>query len=92
MESDNRKDFGMYKQFLMEEGVAPHCKGFLYLNDAIRLYEPTRNIMGLYAEVAALHNTTATRVERAIRHSIQQADEPATNAKFIAARKLVMWT
>lgn len=81
----------MYKSHLLNDGVPPQNKGFLYLNDAIRLYDADKKIMTLYADIASIHNTTPVRVERAMRHAIQKSTNPAANAKYIASRKLVLW-
>lgn len=65
-------------QLIHEIGVPAHIKGYGYLRDAIRLcvsdksYE--RGITKLlYPTVAQNNMTTATRVERAIRHAIEVA-------------------
>lgn len=59
-------------------GVPANIKGYQYLRDAIILAMTERDIIGavtkqLYPRVAANHNTTASRVERAIRHAIEVA-------------------
>lgn len=64
---------------LLELGINPSHKGFNYLRDAIILVykDPTlvHNAVtkSLYPDVAAMNDTTKTRVERAIRHSIEVA-------------------
>lgn len=81
----------MYKQLLLDDGIAPQNKGFIYLNDALKLYEPGKPIMELYDEVAEMHESTRHRVERAMRHSIQKCKNPDKNARYIATRKMVIW-
>lgn len=59
-------------------GVPAHVKGYQYLRDAIAFVTEEPNLMGavtkeLYPMVAEKHNTTASRVERAIRHAIELA-------------------
>ena len=59
-------------------GVPANIKGYQYLRDAIILAMTEKDIIGavtkqLYPRVAASHNTTASRVERAIRHAIEVA-------------------
>ena len=59
-------------------GVPANIKGYQYLRDAIILAMTEKEIIGavtkqLYPRVAANHNTTASRVERAIRHAIEVA-------------------
>lgn len=59
-------------------GVPASLKGFNYLKTAVQcLYEKPAYIEAitkrLYPEVARQHGTTASRVERAIRHAIERA-------------------
>ena len=58
---------------LIRIGVKPSLKGFRYLVDAIERYDPKKTICtGLYQEIAELHNDTISRVERVIRHAIDE--------------------
>lgn len=59
-------------------GVPAHVKGYQYLRDAILLVADEVNLIGavtkeLYPMVAEKYDTTASRVERAIRHAIELA-------------------
>lgn len=59
-------------------GVPAHIKGYQYLRTAIRLSIDDSEMLGsvtklLYPTVAKMYNTTASRVERAIRHAIEVA-------------------
>ena len=59
-------------------GVPAHIKGYLYLRTAIKLCVSDSEMLGsvtkiLYPTVAKQYNTTSSRVERAIRHSIEVA-------------------
>lgn len=59
-----------------EIGVPAHIKGYQYLRDAITLVVENMDLMSavtkeLYPTVAAMNNTTPSRVERAIRHAIE---------------------
>ncbi len=59
-----------------EIGVPAHIKGYQYLRDAITLVVENMDLMSavtkeLYPAVAAINNTTPSRVERAIRHAIE---------------------
>ncbi len=59
-------------------GVPAHVKGYQYLRDAIIMVINEVNLLGavtkeLYPLIAAKYNTTPSRVERAIRHSIELA-------------------
>lgn len=59
-------------------GVPAHIKGYQYLRDAIVFVIEDPNLLGavtkeLYPMIAQKYKTTASRVERAIRHGIELA-------------------
>ena len=59
-------------------GIPAHIKGYRFLRDAIKLAYDNPDIMNsitkeLYPTVAKMHATTASKVERAIRHAIEVA-------------------
>ena len=61
-----------------EIGVPAHIKGYQYLREAIIIAVENMEVINavtkvLYPEVAKRFNTTASRVERAIRHAIEVA-------------------
>ncbi len=61
-----------------EIGVPAHIKGYLYLREAISMVYHDIELLGsitkvLYPDIAKKFNTTASRVERAIRHAIEVA-------------------
>lgn len=61
-----------------EIGIPAHIKGYHYLRDAIIMAVEDMDILNaitkiLYPTVAKKHQTTASRVERAIRHAIEVA-------------------
>jgi len=61
-----------------EIGVPAHIKGYQYLREAIMIAVEDMDVINavtkvLYPEVAKRYNTTASRVERAIRHAIEVA-------------------
>jgi len=63
---------------LHEVGVPAHIKGYQYLREAILMVIADMNTINyvtkvLYPGVAKNHSTTASRVERAIRHAIEIA-------------------
>lgn len=63
---------------LHEIGIPAHIKGYTYLRTAIMETYNNNDYLGqitknLYPKVARHYNTTASRVERAIRHSIEVA-------------------
>lgn len=61
-----------------EIGVPAHIKGYLYLREAITMVVNDVELLSavtkeLYPSIAKKYNTTASRVERAIRHAIEVA-------------------
>lgn len=61
-----------------EIGVPAHIKGYQYLRDAIMMSVDDSEMLDsitkiLYPSIAKQHNTTPSRVERAIRHAIEVA-------------------
>ena len=68
----------MYKRQLHQIGVPAHIKGYQFLRDAILLTMNEPEYINavtkrLYPEIAKKNGTTASRVERAIRHAIEVA-------------------
>lgn len=72
------------KRKLLDLGVVPSNLGFNYLTEAIYDFmtqtgESKYSWLKLYDRIAQLNNSAGTRVERAIRHSIELAfDQPNT--------------
>lgn len=65
-------------QMLHEIGIPAHIKGYQYLRDAIAISVAEEDMLVsvtkiLYPSIAKKHGTTASRVERAIRHAIEVA-------------------
>lgn len=65
-------------EIMHQIGVPAHIKGYQYLREAIMLSINDREMMSsvtkvLYPTVAKMYSTTASRVERAIRHAIEVA-------------------
>lgn len=61
-----------------EIGVPAHIKGYMYLREAITMVVNDKELLSavtkeLYPSIAKKYNTTASRVERAIRHAIEVA-------------------
>ncbi|OPJ63191.1 sporulation transcription factor Spo0A [Clostridium oryzae] len=61
-----------------EIGVPAHIKGYMYLREAITMVVNDMDLLSavtkeLYPSIARKYNTTASRVERAIRHAIEVA-------------------
>ena len=68
----------MITEIIHQIGVPAHIKGYHYLREAIMLAVKDSQIINsitklLYPTVAKKHNTTSSRVERAIRHAIEVA-------------------
>lgn len=68
----------MITEIIHQIGVPAHIKGYHYLRESILLSVEDPEIINsvtkvLYPTVAKTHHTTASRVERAIRHAIEVA-------------------
>jgi len=76
-EGENKLDVQITK-ILHHIGIPAHIKGYAYLRTAIAESVRDPNLINyitksLYPEVARIHKTTTSRVERAIRHAIEVA-------------------
>lgn len=65
-------------EMILDVGIPAHIKGYHYLRTAIKLSVEDNSMLSgvtkvLYPTVAKSYNTTASRVERAIRHAIEVA-------------------
>lgn len=63
---------------LLEIGIPAGVKGFTYIYDALELFDTDTyysngKICSLYADIAKKRGTTASSVERAIRHAFETA-------------------
>ncbi|MBE3598136.1 MAG: hypothetical protein IMX02_04825 [Limnochordaceae bacterium] len=63
-------------RYMEDLGVPPHYKGRAYLKDAIVMVVENQELLhrvtkDLYPRIAAMHHTSAFKVERAIRHAIE---------------------
>ena len=68
----------MVTEMIHEIGIPAHIKGYHYLRDAILMAVDDMDVLNaitkiLYPTVAKRHQTTSSRVERAIRHAIEVA-------------------
>ena len=75
--SDSDMDV-VISDIMRQIGVPAHIKGYQYLRTAIKLSVNDSEMLGsvtklLYPTVAKMYETTASRVERAIRHAIEVA-------------------
>ena len=66
----------LIRDLLLELGAPDHLMGHPYVITAVGLVVQDRTYIdsitfGLYPQVAAIHDTTASRVERAIRHLVE---------------------
>ena len=62
----------------IKAGIPPHIKGYLFLREAVKIavaYPEMINSITkrLYPTIAQMHQTSASKVERAIRHAIEVA-------------------
>ena len=81
MEPEQDEDATLEAQvtaIIHEVGVPAHIKGYQYLREAIIIAVNDMDVINavtkvLYPEVAKCYGTTASRVERAIRHAIEVA-------------------
>ena len=77
------------KTMLMDLGVNPSLNGFAYLVEAVKFTiddkknKKLRSTMKLYKDVAKVFDTTQQRVERSMRHAVENAfnfnNEPINN-------------
>ena len=63
-------------KLLHDLGMPSHIKGYQYIREAVLMMHENSNYIGgitkiLYPEIAKKYDTTASRVERAIRHAIE---------------------
>ncbi len=63
-------------KLLHQLGIPSHIKGYVYIRESVFLFYKNSDIYGgitkeIYPEVAIRFSTTASRVERAIRHAIE---------------------
>ena len=86
-ESESRNAVSKKKEYNLETrvtdmiheiGIPAHIKGYHYLRDAIIMAVDDMDVLNaitkvLYPTIAKMHQTTASRVERAIRHAIEVA-------------------
>uniref|UniRef100_UPI0038B6F449 sporulation transcription factor Spo0A n=1 Tax=Alkaliphilus peptidifermentans TaxID=426129 RepID=UPI0038B6F449 len=76
--NNNRSLEADITNIIHEIGVPAHIKGYLYLREAITMVVGNIELLSavtkeLYPSIAKKYNTTASRVERAIRHAIEVA-------------------
>ncbi|MCM1053075.1 MAG: sporulation transcription factor Spo0A [Ruminococcus sp.] len=75
----NEKDREIHiaiSKLLHQLGIPSHIKGYSYIRESVFLYYKNEEIYNgitkeIYPEVAIRYSTTASRVERAIRHAIE---------------------
>lgn len=72
---------------LLEMGIPAGIKGFRYIADAVEYIDKhganIRATKELYPDIAEMRNTTASRVERAIRHAFEIARSPKGNYEVV---------
>lgn len=77
-ETEQQELYQRITSILQEIGIPAHIKGYKYLRTAIEMAVKDQTLIDavtkvLYPDVAKEHSTTASRVERAIRHGIEVA-------------------
>lgn len=77
------------ENYLIDKGIKASLKGFECLEVGIKLVKKDKTYLRgitkrLYPDIAKVLNDTPTRVERAIRHSIEISGNNLTNSEFIA--------
>lgn len=77
-EVEDKNNHIIITSLLHEIGVPAHIKGYMYMRDAIKMVIQDVDLLGaitkeLYPAIGKKYNTTASRVERAIRHAIEVA-------------------
>lgn len=77
-ETSNENLESVVTDMIHEIGIPAHIKGYHYLRDAILMAIDDMDVLNaitkiLYPTVAKKHQTTSSRVERAIRHAIEVA-------------------
>lgn len=80
----NRSDV---ENVLLKMGVPSGIKGFKYITDAIELIDKHGNMSmtkELYPKIALINNTTAGKVEMAIRHAFEIVRSPKGNYEEVA--------
>lgn len=78
---DGKKEYdleALVTEFIHELGVPAHIKGYQYVRTAIMMVVENMELLNyitkqLYPVIAKKYSTTSSRVERAIRHSIEVA-------------------
>ncbi|SES04264.1 Sporulation initiation factor Spo0A C terminal [Gracilibacillus ureilyticus] len=65
-------------ELIQNTGITMHIKGYKYLSEAVQITYYRNDLLGevtkvLYPLLANMFNTTASRVERAIRHAVEVA-------------------
>lgn len=78
---EEKKDYDLEElvtEFIHELGVPAHIKGYQYVRTAIMMVVENMELLNyitkqLYPVIAKRYSTTSSRVERAIRHSIEVA-------------------
>ena len=67
------------QKILLKLGITPDLKGFYYICRMIEIVKADelneKSVIGIYEEIAEEYKTTASCVERVIRHAISKADK-----------------
>lgn len=76
LNDDDREVHVAISKLLHQLGIPSHIKGYTYIRESVFLFYKNSDSYGgitkeIYPEVAIRYSTTASRVERAIRHAIE---------------------
>lgn len=87
MQYDRKLIFDTSFRYLLEFGIKPGVKAFPYLQEAAYLVINNPSyignvVKGLYGDIATEYGTTSSKVERAIRNSIEVAFNTSDRAKL----------
>lgn len=67
------------QKILLKLGITPDLKGFNYICRMIEIVKADelnkKSVVGIYEEIAEEYETTASCVERSIRHAISKVDK-----------------
>lgn len=78
---------GSVSEFMLELGIPAHLRGYQFLRSAVLLCVEDMELVGsvtklLYPDLARLYQTTAQKIERAIRNAIEVSWERGNGELF----------
>lgn len=81
------------EKYLIDKGLNPALMGFDYLVESVKLERADKTYKAnitkkLYPEIAEKYDTTASKVERAMRHCLNSAGHYVSVSQFIATAEI----